>query len=691
LKYDPWFYFSTTSLSLFLLSYFGWDGTLKWQIGLWGILFPTLFSLFLVRKKPASLVLLEKSAPWKGERSLLILLAGLSVFIRLFQLTSLSTWPLPDEGLYSFYSIELLKHWNWNMFFSYGQAPPAFNWLLTLFFKFFAPSLPSLWLFPALCSILSVILFYFSARIHFSRLFSFVLLALVSFGFWNLFPGRLCMGMGILNCWDAVLLGALGLLLKSTDDKKRLTLAVLLGFVTGLGLFITLLSLPWMGMIAWAVYGSCGTNSKKGGKKVWMAFLGPLLALFLAYVSVSLFQGNGAYARRIWALNWTYPSAAQWENSFSYIAAIFWGSNRPFTYGPFWGGMFNPLAGGAFLTGAIYLFQARSTSFARWMGAAFILSILPGLITTNFEIFRVSQAFPLMLVVGAAGLCVLCLNPPSLKKAMILTGVIALSSALDIYQLWGPYHRLWGTPQPDWYLIKSAPFYRADQILEKDYWPSGPGAVLSDLWARSSDETLTLATYPFNVVRNPKYSIQEARWVAVITDANNRPFLARRFSKGHWYWLGSLSPSDPGGLMMGVIPMEENEKNILLSWIRADIALQPVTSWVMHSAPRQSQKPALQLLFQARGSFSDDPFLQSCYWEKVFDRYQANNDSTGMLEALRKGLKSGYPSAHLYNAEGLLFEQLGHDAEARKAFQKALDAPINLTSAAENLENLDKP
>src|ERR1019366_2357771 len=121
-------------------------------------------------------------------------------------------------------------------------------------------------------------------------------------------------------------------------------------------------------------------------------------------------------------------------------------------------------------------------------------------------------------------------------------------------------------------------------------------------------------------------------------------------------------------------------------WISVNQALEQVDSWVLHSIPGQSQNPVLQLLDGVYpGIDPADPFLQSCFWEKCYVRRAADNDFSGMLETLKQGLQKGYPLAHFYDNEGILLEQAGQKAQGRQAFQKALQAPLNLTNASENL------
>ncbi|HTC21422.1 MAG TPA: hypothetical protein VK859_11280, partial [bacterium] len=356
---------------------------------------------------------------------------------------------------------------------------------------------------------------------------------------------------------------------------------------------------------------------------------------------------------------------------FCYLSTVFFQPGPGWTNWFVWGGVFNPLAGSLFLVGLLELLRLKKNLLAQWLMAALLLSLLPGFAAKDVEIYRIITLFPLMAIVGAFGAMALLRDSPRKWRTLGLSLLLLASSGLDLYHLYGPYHEVFGVPNPQWALQKSEPFYRAFQILDENFKPQGPGAVLTDLWAHSSDESLTLATYPFNTVRNPRLSPPDAKWVAVLTDPNEKPFLARRFPHGKWFWLGTLKANDPDGLMMGVIPLEDSNREALSHWIEADKELQPVTSFVMNRAPWASKQGAIDLLEAAYPSVQGDPFLESSYWEKTYRMEETDDHPQAMLKALQEGLKRGYPSAHLYNEEGILLEGLNRIPEARSAFEQA--------------------
>jgi 4-amino-4-deoxy-L-arabinose transferase-like glycosyltransferase len=68
---------------------------------------------------------------------------------------------------------KLFKKWDWNLFLSGYQIPPAHFWGQALFFHVAEPSLSHLWLFPTFLSMGVLGLGYWAARQYFSKTFSF--------------------------------------------------------------------------------------------------------------------------------------------------------------------------------------------------------------------------------------------------------------------------------------------------------------------------------------------------------------------------------------------------------------------------------------------------------------------------------------------------------------------------------------
>src|ERR1700722_12535540 len=129
-----------------LLSYFPLTVTQAlWDI-LVGLLVPTALLVF-TPIKPAPLK--SESLP-KIHLGFWLAAAAAAVFLRLFKMDSLSTWPTVDEGVLGYFAVKLSHQWNWRLLENTSQLPALYSWGQGLLFKCFSPSLFTLWLYPAL-------------------------------------------------------------------------------------------------------------------------------------------------------------------------------------------------------------------------------------------------------------------------------------------------------------------------------------------------------------------------------------------------------------------------------------------------------------------------------------------------------------------------------------------------------------
>jgi len=141
-------------------------------------------------------------------------------------------------------------------------------------------------------------------------------------------------------------------------------------------------------------------------------------------------------------------------------------------------------------------------------------------------------------------------------------------------------------------------------------------------------------------------------------------------------------------VMLAILPREDSRAGLLNRWLEVDVRLRPLVFQAIDLQSGESQQPILNRILELEKDLSRDPFLESCLWEKVVFHRMSMGDGLGALESLRKGLERGYPLAHFYNLEGVLLGRMGRTEEARIAFEKANQSPLNLTPAAENLKVL---
>ena len=114
----------------------------------------------------------------------------------------------------------------------------------------------------------------------------------------------------------------------------------------------------------------------------------------------------------------------------------------------------------------------------------------------------------------------------------------------------------------------------------------------------------------------------------------------------------------------------------------------------MDRKEHQLRDEILDALRPLESHAGQDPFLASCYWEKIHVQYNlqaAYGDATlqsiyaGSLGAVQQAIRQGYPAAHLYNELGVLLELGQRPTEAREAYLKATQAPLDVTPARQNL------
>ncbi len=98
------------------------------------------------------------------------------------------------------------------------------------------------------------------------------------------------------------------------------------------------------------------------------------------------------------------------------------------------------------------------------------------------------------------------------------------------------------------------------------------------------------------------------------------------------------------------------------------------------------------MLQGAAPAFGNDPFLRSCYAEKLSDlsfRASGFKDLSGSIGILQKGVQKGYPSANLYWRMGSFYRMLGDRNGARRAFEAARHAPLDLTGAGDESKGFE--
>jgi len=698
---NPWFYFLLFSAANALLSYAPLTLGTKLEIGLFGLIVPFTMSLiFLPSPRSAPPFLYSKTffeAPAGWVWALLGLLAFL---LRFNRLTTFAVWPHYDEGLTSYYVLDLCRLWKWKLFFGSNQTPPLYLWGWGLVYKLVGPSLFSLWLFPALISLSTVPLGYLAARQFFSKSLSLIIVLLLSLGFWPIFLGRFA-GIPVLLLWgECGALALLGWFLKHSTENS-ITRALWLGMGVGLGFYIYT-SWPVVAfMVGVAVLGTFyAKKSLIEIGKIFFLFLFSCLVVITPLLWEVFSIHYGQYLKNLSALSHSIPISEQLLVSFSYLSSLFWGMNPNFhTYQPVWGGYLNPILGALFLLGVLEIAQNRRNRLYLWLVMAFIIFLLPGILTRERETFRVVPILPVLLTITALGLGRLLETAAFKKNALILSLVLLFSAGLDFHHL-EKYHQLWDSLDNWKGYAKSYERFKAYGILENIRQVEGPGLVFSDFTPGLCDQTLSLADYSFNGVENPSIPMEQARWTALLTNVNYKPFLDKRFGPSRAYRLSPNPPPPDGGWMLWIVPITPASRGVFEGWIQANRALKPFIEESLGHLYGQSYEKVLGRLKEAYRAYPPDPFLTSSFWEQTADvnfkqiLFQSppagQKDWFQEAEMFSTGTRGGYPSAHLFFRSGIFLEKAGQPDQARRAFQSALRAPVDFTDSQQYLGMLGK-
>lgn len=708
--FRPEFYFLFFLLTNAILSYAPLAVEVKFWIFLLGLILPLGWAVF----STAPATPFEKP-PWSQETFsnvpifALGLLTALGIYLRIYHLTSFSLWPHIDEGKNAYFALEGAFQNQWQLFYGNSQIPSFFVWGLGIFFKIFGPSLASLWLYPALISVITFLLGYWVACYFFSSSFASIAGFILTFNFWSLSTSRTAVEGTLIPLWECGGFLLLALCLKSGQISSRKILLVLLGFWTGLGFYVhyhwIILALLFTGTLWFSLRGN-----RVPTFPVFLYFFLPMILIPVPLALEAWRVHMGSYLWRTIALQPETTVLDQCLVSSSYITSLFWGPVGKSTYfGPVWGGFFNPLISSLWDLGILELIRHRRNSFSVWIGVAFGLCLLPGLLSNFEEFFRVIPLLPLFALIAAVGCQKLLMSLPANRTLLFLALGLVISMSLDIYHLNGPYQKRWAfSSEVEKNYSKSIHLYQAYQEIEKIHQAQGNGLVFTRFTQGLPDETLELAASGFNAAMNPKLDFDKASWAAVVTNVNYAPFLSTRFPDGKVHWFSSKKNSNPDGSdMVWVMPLTPSRRETMKIWQAASNALTPMINRQINQRENPLYVAVASDLSAVYPLFQKDPFLESLYWEKAADidfkkgafiRDKSQNlgenhlplnriDLENVIQDLKNAIKFGYPASHLYEHLGTFYLLNNDTANARKAFHEAIHSPLDLTMAKSYLQS----
>ena len=198
-----------------------------------------------------------------------------------------------------------------------------------------------------------------------------------------------------------------------------------------------------------------------------------------------------------------------------------------------------------------------------------------------------------------------------------------------------------------------------------------------------------MATYGFNAAENPGLVPASAKWVALLTNVHEQPYLEKFFPEGKWFWLSEGLNRRDGGFLLGILPVNPANQIILNKWRMADQSLEALTRLVMERGVDPDQGPMLDVLEKAYHQFEGDPLLESRYWRIKALHHVAEGKTEEAITDEGNAIKRGLPLAHLYNEMGCFLFKQNQTKEALAAFQSAVLQKKNYTDASVNLANLN--
>jgi hypothetical protein len=174
--FHPWVCFLIFGITNILLSYTPLSLKSRLFLLILGVLLPMFLSLLALpshEKKEKLFQALDLSfpVPFWGWMIFFIF----AFFLRLNRLTSMTQWPLYDEGMFAHFGLQLSQTWSFHPFYGPSQVPCFYFWILALAFKVLGPSLFSLWLVPAVLSCMTIPLVFVGARQWMDQSFSIFL------------------------------------------------------------------------------------------------------------------------------------------------------------------------------------------------------------------------------------------------------------------------------------------------------------------------------------------------------------------------------------------------------------------------------------------------------------------------------------------------------------------------------------
>jgi hypothetical protein len=634
-----WLYFILFFISLSLLSYGQLSLENQLWIGLFGLILPLGMGITLSlqnrQKSGFKNLLIQDSMPipfW-----LVALCFVLFIFFRFYRLTTVPFWPISDESVFTTLAFDLTQKWDWTLIRTDGQMEPLLLWLLSFLFKIMNPSILCLRIFTVFFSIASSLAAYFATRIFLNKSLSFIFVCLFSFSFWEIDLSRQCTPNDLIPFFELVAFFVLGLYWRSQKNTSRWLWVLVLSFWTGLG-FYTYIN--WAVVCVFILVGLIMISVKKEKLKI-LAFILIAAGLTMPLVFARMSPHSTSYAKHFFENFSLFFSISQ------YTRGLFWNGTSSNPLGPAWGGYFDTISGALILTGVLYSLRNLFSKTLIVLGAGIFLTLLPGILTNNLELQRITPVLPFFIFLAVLGIKSLLENRGESFQPMSLGVILILIMALNTFQLFGPYNDIRQTPPGRHW--RSMIYFKAHRILEGLSDQSGPVYIFNEWNENYFDKTLDLACYPFNAAQNSQIIPKNPVWIAFLTDADYEPFLKKEFPHLQTRLLDdSISPDDPNHLIrLFLIPVSDISEETLKNWLMADQDCRWIALSILNKNPSIPWSPFEKDYSGLAVQCAKDRFLASILWEKAasFPLIDGNYPEASL--DFQQAVKNGYPAPHL--------------------------------------------
>ncbi len=599
-----------------------------------------------------------------------------AVIIYFWKLNGVERWQGGDAIQPGVYAIDLLQRWNWHFFETFGQIPSTGSYLCYSLLKithspFFSFQFPA-----AFLALLMILVGYGAVRQHFSPAFSITFLCLFSLNSWALDLSRFIITLPL---WELLVFYVWSQWHYSTSSRAQNTWAGILGFTLGLGSFTFPSWLALAPVIFLLVYQKCKKESKST-ESALLLFIFFFIFALAPFLSAVQSEGYGEHIGHIGI--WNDFSAVKMANNFAgYFGVLFWG--------PPGQGVLNLFNTSFFFLGTIELVRFRRQPLALWAAACFALFLLPGLLSNTVETNRILLVFPLLMLVSCVGIRSLVLYFFPQKRTAALMILIFLSCGLDLVQFF--------TADAKKIFNEKKKSY---EILEKIQASRGPGLIFSEMFPVPVDHSLYYYSYFFNAALNPDLNPESSTWCSVYTENDDEPFLQRKFPGSQWIDFPTERPGVKSRHVLGLIPVDTKTRPLFLQWAKFYASFQKLNFKAMDFPNGRSQRPLLEYLLGLYARTPNDPFLQSCYFEKLSYHYTWEKnfhpeDAWASWEVFgplfQKSFQRSYQNGNLCEKYARLLAMEGKIPEARKVFMQALKIYPGNEWLQTELRQLDSP